>query len=150
MRETRVQSLNREDPLEKEMATHSSTLAWKIPWMEEPGRLQSMGSQRVGHTTERLHFHFMTKLLSGEQGRAGRFGAEGPAGAKPYRTEDTRSSSEWPENSSVESIALYCVGRRGDMRLSTQKVTEAVPGVKAERKSRRARQQHCPQRGASS
>ena len=49
MRETWVQSLGWEDPLEKEMATHSSTLAWKIPWMEEPGRLQSMGSQRVGH-----------------------------------------------------------------------------------------------------
>ena len=49
MRETQVLSLGREDPLEKEMATHSSTLAWKIPWMEEPGRLQSMGSQRVGH-----------------------------------------------------------------------------------------------------
>ena len=44
-----VRSLGGEDPLEKEMATHSSTLAWKIPWMEEPGRLQSMGSQRVGH-----------------------------------------------------------------------------------------------------
>ena len=49
MQETWIQSLGREDPLEKEMATHSSTLAWKIPWMEEPGRLQSMGSQRVGH-----------------------------------------------------------------------------------------------------
>ena len=49
MRETRVRSLGREDPLEKEMATHSCTLAWRIPWMEEPGRLQSMGSQRVGH-----------------------------------------------------------------------------------------------------
>ena len=49
MRETRVQSLGRIDPLEKEMATHSSTLAWKIPWTEEPGRLQSMGPQRVGH-----------------------------------------------------------------------------------------------------
>ena len=49
MRETGVQSLGREDPLEKEMATHSSTLAWRIPWKEEePGRLQSMGSQRVG------------------------------------------------------------------------------------------------------
>ena len=44
-----VGDLGREDPPEKEMATHSSTLAWKIPWMEEPGRLQSMGSQRVGH-----------------------------------------------------------------------------------------------------
>ena len=49
MRETRVRSLGQEDPLEKEMATHSSTLAWKIPWTEEPGRLRSMGSQRVGH-----------------------------------------------------------------------------------------------------
>ena len=49
MRETRVQSLDPEDPLEKEMATHSSTLAWKMPWMEEPGRLQPMGLQRVGH-----------------------------------------------------------------------------------------------------
>ena len=47
IRETWVQSLGWEDPLEKEMATHSSTLAWKIPWTEEPGRLQSMGSQRV-------------------------------------------------------------------------------------------------------
>ena len=49
MRETRVQSLDQEDPLEKEMAPHSSTLAWKIPWMEKPGRVQSMGSQRVRH-----------------------------------------------------------------------------------------------------
>ena len=49
MRETWVQSLGREDLLEKEMATHSSLLAWKIPWMEEPGRLQFIGSQRVGH-----------------------------------------------------------------------------------------------------
>ena len=49
IRETWVRSLGREDLLEKEMATHSSTLAWKIPWTEEPGRLQSMRSQRVGH-----------------------------------------------------------------------------------------------------
>ena len=49
MWETRVQALGWEDPLEKEMAIHSSALAWKIPWTEEPGRLQSMGSQRVGH-----------------------------------------------------------------------------------------------------
>ena len=49
IQETWVRSLGREDPLEKEIATHSSTLAWKIPWREEPGRLQSMGSQRVGN-----------------------------------------------------------------------------------------------------
>ena len=47
--ETQVQSLDWEDLLEKETASHSSTLAWKIPWVEEPGRLQSMGSRRVGH-----------------------------------------------------------------------------------------------------
>ena len=49
MQETCVQSLGQEDPLEKEMAIHSSTLAWQIPWAEEPGGLQSMGSLRVGH-----------------------------------------------------------------------------------------------------
>ena len=49
LRETQVWSLGREDPLEKEMATHSSTLAWQIPWMEDRGRLQFIGSQKVGH-----------------------------------------------------------------------------------------------------
>ena len=49
MRETWIQSLGWKDPLEKEMAVHARTIAWKIPWTEEPGRLQSMGSQRVGH-----------------------------------------------------------------------------------------------------
>ena len=49
MRETQVQSLGREDPLEKEKTPHSSILAWRIPWTEEPGGLQSMDSQRVGH-----------------------------------------------------------------------------------------------------
>ena len=63
MQETRVQSLDWEDPLEKEMATHSRTIAWKIPWMEEPGRLQSMGSQRVGNDgVTSLHF---TKPIRG-------------------------------------------------------------------------------------
>ena len=50
VQETRVQSLGQEDPLEKGMATHSSVLAWRIPWAEEPGGLQSMGSQRVEHS----------------------------------------------------------------------------------------------------
>ena len=56
MQETRVQSLGQEDPLEKEMATHSSILAWRIPWAEEPGRLQSTGSQE-SDTTLRLNHH---------------------------------------------------------------------------------------------
>ena len=55
MRETWVQSLGQEDVLEKDMATHSSILAWKIRWTEEPGRLQSMGSQRVGHDSDFTH-----------------------------------------------------------------------------------------------
>ena len=53
-----VQSLGWEDPLEEEMAIHSSTLAWKIPWTEEPGGLQSMGSQRVGHNCVTKHITF--------------------------------------------------------------------------------------------
>ena len=60
MQETGVQSLGREDPLQKEMATRSSTVAWKIPWTKEPGRLQSMGSQRVGHDwATTLHFFYL-------------------------------------------------------------------------------------------
>ena len=58
MWETWVRSLGREDPLEKEMATHSSILAWRIPWMEELGGLQSMG-HKESDTTERLHFHLL-------------------------------------------------------------------------------------------
>ena len=65
MQETWVQSLDWEDLLEKEMATHSSTLAWKIPWMEEPGRLQSMGSQRVRHDcTTSLSLSFFHPLCA--------------------------------------------------------------------------------------
>ena len=60
MLETWVRSLGQEDPLEKEIATHSSTLAWKIPRTEEPGRLQSVGSQRVGHDWVNL-LHFFQK-----------------------------------------------------------------------------------------
>ena len=57
MQETWVQSLDREEPLEKEMATHSSILAWRIPWTEEPGGLQSPGSQRVRHDGAAEHTH---------------------------------------------------------------------------------------------
>ena len=57
MQETWVQSLGWEDPLKKEMSTHSSILAWRIPWTEEPGWLQSMGSQRVGHNQATKHIN---------------------------------------------------------------------------------------------
>ena len=67
--ETQVQSLGWEDPLEKGMATHSSILGWRIPWTEEPGRLQSMGSQRVGHDWATNTFAFTKKSsLSTEEG----------------------------------------------------------------------------------
>ena len=67
MWETRVQSLRWEDPLEKEMATHSSTLAWRIPWMEESGWLQSMGSlsrTRLSNFTFTFHFHTLEKAMA--------------------------------------------------------------------------------------
>ena len=67
----RVQSLGGEDLLEKEMATHSSILAWKIPWTEEPGRLQSMGSQRVGHDWATSLTHFQTQKGGPALGLAG-------------------------------------------------------------------------------
>ena len=63
MWETWVQSLGWEDPLEKEMATHSSLLAWRIPWMEEPGGQQSMGSQRVGHDWATSLYFFISCTL---------------------------------------------------------------------------------------
>ena len=67
MQEMWVQSLGQEDALEKEMATHSSILAWEIPWTEEPGRLQSVGLQRVGHNftfTFTFHFHALEEEMA--------------------------------------------------------------------------------------
>ena len=96
---------------------HFHFMHWRRKWHPTPVLLPGKshgwrslgGCSPWGHkesdTTERLHFHFMTKLLSGEWGRAGRFGAEGPAGAKPYKTEDTKSSSEWLEN----SCGVHCI-----------------------------------------
>ena len=65
IQETQVQFLDQEDPLKKEMSIHSSTLAWKIPWTEEPDGLQSMGSQRAGHDRETSLFTLLTlKIIS--------------------------------------------------------------------------------------
>ena len=68
MQETQVQSLSPEDPLEKDMATHSSILAWRTPWTEEPGGLQPMGSQRVGHDSDNTQRY--RKQHSQHEGRA--------------------------------------------------------------------------------
>ena len=69
MRETQVRSLGQEDPLEKEMAAHSSTLAWRLPWREEPGRLQSMGLQRVGHDWATSLTHSLSSERESEKAR---------------------------------------------------------------------------------
>ena len=66
--ETRVHSLGREDPLEKETATHSSVLAWRIPWAEWPGGLQYLGLQRVGHDLATERQHDRARLLAGRSG----------------------------------------------------------------------------------
>ena len=65
IQEIRVQPLGQEDLLEEEMATHSRILAWKIPWTEEPGSLQFMGSQRVGHDWAHTHTHVQGDLCNG-------------------------------------------------------------------------------------
>ena len=79
MQETQVRSLSQEDPPEKEMTTHSSILAWRIPWTEEPGGLQSMGSQRVG-------YNLVIKLpppwwLKGKEGPGGGTSQDSVAGS---------------------------------------------------------------------
>ena len=63
MQETQVRSLGQKDPLEEEMATHSSILAQKSPWTEEPGGLRSMGSQRVGHYSATINHSLSTKYI---------------------------------------------------------------------------------------
>ena len=81
MQEIRVRSLGREDPQQKEMVTHSSTLAWKIPWMEEPGGLQSMGLRRVRHA-EQIHFLSFSLPECGHSAAAGDFRSEGEGGRR--------------------------------------------------------------------
>ena len=84
---TWVRSLGREDSLEMEMATHSSILAWRIPWMEEPGGLQSMGSKE-SDTTERLHFHSFTFISSHRTGK-GQFSVQSQRRAMPKNVQTT-------------------------------------------------------------
>ena len=85
MRETWVQSLGQQDPLEKEMAAHSSTFAWRIPWTEEPGGLQFIGSLE-SDTTERLHFHFSLSCIGEGNGNPFQCSClENPRDGKPDR-----------------------------------------------------------------
>ena len=92
LQETRVPSLGREDPLEKEMATHSSILAWRIPWTKEPGGQQSTGSQRVGHGWARTH-----TALS----------------ASPLDFTGASNSLAWKQNSALPNLFLCILPRLG-------------------------------------
>ena len=114
MRETWVRFLGREDPLEKEMAIHSSTLAWKIPWTEEPDRLQSMGSQRVGHDWVTLLSH--KALLYGIYRRVhwrkiygGHF-LQGPSQRKHHKYDEYLITS-WQQMSGWVSSPFFVGGR---------------------------------------
>ena len=101
MRESRVRFLGREDSLEKEMAIHSSTLAWKIPWMEEPDWLQSMGSQRVRH--------LRVTSLSLPGIRICTFTAEGPASIPGWGTKIPQLSRHDEKHKKVKIQNCLCI-----------------------------------------
>ena len=105
MQETQVQSLGQENPLEKEMATHSSILAWKIAWLEEPCGLQSMEPQRVGH-------NWATNSLSSCTSRLPRWlsGKELPASARDVGNVDSiPGSGRFPWVGNVNPLQYYCL-----------------------------------------
>ena len=107
MQETQVRSLRWEDPLETEMATHSSTLAWKIPWTEESGRLQSMGSQRVRHDwATSLSFTLLTGRTDAEVEAAILWPSDGKSqliGKDPDAGKDSRQKKGLTEDVTVGS-----------------------------------------------
>ena len=88
MRATWVRSLGWEDPLEKEMTIHSSTIAWEIPWTEEPGRLQSMGSQRVGHDWATSRSRSRSSIFQDSSEKGERLGSCSPCGAHRWGAKD--------------------------------------------------------------
>ena len=111
MQETRVQSPGLEDLLEKGMATHSSTLAWKIPWTEEPGRLQSMDHEE-SDMTEQLHFHFSLSCTGEGNGKPLQFSClENPRGRGAWWAViygSHRVGHDWCDSSSSSRIQLGC------------------------------------------
>ena len=120
MWETRVRSLGWEDLLEKEMATHSSILAWRIPWMEEPGRLPSMGSQRVGHdwatslSLSLFTFMFRCQNLTIKKAEHWRIDAvvlekplESPLDRKEIKTTNPKGSQFWIFTGRTEAPTVW-------------------------------------------
>ena len=121
--ETRVRSLGWEDPLEKEMVTHSSILAWRIPWAEEPGRLQSTGSQKVRHDWETSHTHTIyrhsVQLMCSVMSDSATVAHQAPLSMgfsrREFRMEHVTISSSrgssWPRNQTHIFFAS-CIGRQ--------------------------------------
>ena len=120
MWETRVRFLCWEDPLQKEMATHSCTLAWKIPWTEEPGGLQSMGSLRVGHdlATSLWLFTFMhwrRKWQPPPVFLPGESQGQGAWWAAVYGVAQSQTRLKWLRSSSSRTIRASCIEKRTRM-----------------------------------
>ena len=123
IQETRFWSLGQEDPLEKEMATHSSTVVWKIPWMEEHGRVQSTGSQRVGHDWA-TSLSFFTSLLNKETWIDEGHDNGGPSG----------TSQEWFGHQQLEGVVIIWTPRlrRGnpfDWLITLERVRRSEKGM---------------------
>ena len=126
MWETQVWYLGQEDPLEKEMAPHSSTLAWKIPWTEEPGRLQSTGSQRVGHDWA-TSLSFFLSLYYKEGFPGGSLVKNPPANAEDAGSIPRLGRSPGEGNGNL--LQYSCLGNpmdRGAWRATTHGVTKRV------------------------
>ena len=126
MWETQVWYLGQEDPLEKEMAPHSSTLAWKIPWTEEPGRLQSTGSQRVGHDWA-TSLSFVLSLYYKEGFPGGSLVKNPPANAEDAGSIPRLGRSPGEGNGNL--LQYSCLGNpmdRGAWRATTHGVTKRV------------------------
>ena len=103
-RETWLWFWSGEDPLEKEMATHSSTLTWKIPWMENTGRLQSMGSQRVRHNWVTFHFHRVREIEEKWSRGTTPNSKNKRTPLKEQRHRSLQSNTHWVQNGGNENI----------------------------------------------
>ena len=114
VQKTWVQSLSQEDPLEKEVATHPSILAWRIPWREEPDELQSMGSKRVGHNLATEYTHTIYKLNSSKTIETHSFSANltvtiSKNSYLPHSQEfESQASLSYSLSSSTEMCVLWC------------------------------------------
>ena len=125
MWETQVHSLGQEDPLEKGMATHSSTLAWRIPWTEEPGRLQSMGMQRVWHNGANNTSYFNQGFPGGSAGKESICNA-GNLGSIPGLGGSPREGNSYPVQYSGMENSMDCIIHGATNSWTTQMVNTEI------------------------